>query len=169
MKKPIFISILTVFIVTCISVNVIAQDFYVIPTNRVFISWDKKLAADKRFELVLDGSAVLDKETGLVWKKSIISLQIPWANAVDHCYSQNIDDRKGWRLPSVEELASLLDGSALPTGHPFSIQSGAYWTSTTDALDDTKAYYVNMTNGSIFSAAKTTDATYYVWPVRGGK
>ena len=33
-------------------------------------TWSQKLPAAQRFELVLDGAAVLDKETGLVWEQS---------------------------------------------------------------------------------------------------
>ena len=35
-------------------------------------SWYQKLSASKRFSVVLDGAAVLDKETGLVWKKILL-------------------------------------------------------------------------------------------------
>src|SRR5215470_9380827 len=33
-------------------------------------AWSQKLPAAQRFEVVLDGAAVLDHETGLVWEKS---------------------------------------------------------------------------------------------------
>ena len=33
-------------------------------------TWSQKLPAAQRFVIVLDGAAVLDKETGLVWEKS---------------------------------------------------------------------------------------------------
>ena len=32
--------------------------------------WSQILPASERFELVLDGKAVLDKETGLVWERT---------------------------------------------------------------------------------------------------
>src|SRR3989304_768790 len=38
--------------------------------NQIPPTWSQKLPAAQRFELVLDGYAVLDKETGLVWEKS---------------------------------------------------------------------------------------------------
>jgi len=168
MKKPLIVSMLAAIIVSCISVSVIAGDFYVVPTNRVFISWDKKLTADKRFQDALDGNAVLDKETGLVWKKTITALELDWTTAMDYCHQQNVDERKGWRLPSVEELASLLDGAALPTGHPFTLGEADYfWTSTESAANASNAFYVRMSIGNILTSAKSN--TYYVWLVRGGK
>lgn len=48
--------------------------------------------------------------------------------------------RKGWRLPTIQELASLVDpavpppGPTLTAGHPFSnVQSCCYWSATTFA------------------------------------
>ncbi|NUO08680.1 MAG: hypothetical protein HUU08_08390 [Candidatus Brocadia sp.] len=40
-------------------------------------AWSQKLEASKRFAVVLDDEAVLDKETGLVWKKSPKVIQVP--------------------------------------------------------------------------------------------
>ncbi|MBK6395800.1 MAG: DUF1566 domain-containing protein [Betaproteobacteria bacterium] len=55
-----------------------------------------------------------------------------WYNLADACAMRAIGGRRGWRLPSVHELASLVDPAAtnpaLPSGHPFlNVQSGIYW------------------------------------------
>lgn len=51
-------------------------------------------------------------------------------------YSQDAKWGRGRRLPSVVELASLLDNPALPTGHAFSkVQPTGYWSATTHAAD----------------------------------
>ena len=43
-------------------------------------SWSKKITdASKRFETVLDGAAVLDKETGLVWEASPDATRRTWS------------------------------------------------------------------------------------------
>src|SRR2546426_2979916 len=70
--------------------------------------------------------------------------------------------RKGWRLPTVEELASLVDPTqelpALASGHPFGIGKGVallgFWTHTTSAADHDQAYVVNFGNGSVFTETK---------------
>src|SRR3990170_9161874 len=51
-------------------------------------SWSKKITdASKRFETVLDGAAVLDKETGLVWEQSPDNTTTrTWAEAVNYAY-----------------------------------------------------------------------------------
>ncbi|MBI4007667.1 MAG: DUF1566 domain-containing protein [Planctomycetes bacterium] len=116
-------------------------------------AWHEKLDAThrffNRFELVLDGAAVLDKETGLVWERYPEPQAFTWNLAVWYCYDRTIGGRKGWRLPTIEELASLVDESrevysgkeeeweegkipALPPGHPFiGVQPGFYWSATT--------------------------------------
>jgi hypothetical protein len=146
-------------------------------------TWSQKLPASERFELVLPiveelggfkktvYKAVLDKETGLVWEKSPDTTERVWAEACAHCYRKEVGGRKGWRLPTVEELASLVDTTntspALPTGHPFSnVQSAYYWSSTTYVDFTNAAWYVGFGYGSVYGFDKDFD--YYVWCVRGG-
>lgn len=141
----------------------------------------------------MDGAAVLDKETGLVWEKTPspntggplgTALFTSWYAAIVHAYSTEVGGRKGWRLPTVEELASLVDSTqnnpALPINHPFvNVKwDDGYWSSTTNPPDiivtgnarefgaDT-ALYVHFEFGQVyFNAPKT--GRHYVWCVRGG-
>jgi Protein of unknown function (DUF1566) len=134
-------------------------------------TWSQKLPASERFELVLDGEAVLDKETGLVWAKNanIADATKTWQDAMNYCCNISIANRKGWRLPTVEELASLVDtqqsNPALPSGHQFDqVQSFNYWSSTTCAGDTSGAWTVHLSVGLVLYGTK--DYGYYVWPVR---
>ena len=154
--------------------------------NDIPPTWSKSLRCDTtacpRFELVLGGAAVLDHETGLVWKQSPGIDFIPWLDAMGICQNKNVGNRKGWRLPTVEELVSLLDPTmapplanlALPSGHPFSISSiiqsdPAFWSSTTKAAFlDTSAWVVFFDNGGI-AATFVKVGNRYVWCVRGGQ
>ena len=85
---------------------------------------------------------VLDKETGLVWERDpkSQSAQRYWYEAVDACLNASNGGRRGWRLPTVTELATLVavDGpSPLPAGHPFEpIDIDLYWTANTSAFLD---------------------------------
>lgn len=141
-------------------------------------TWSQKLQCDgtacPRFELVMGGEAVLDKETGLVWAKdaNIASGTKDWRNAIEYCHTSDIGGRRGWRLPTVEELSSPVDGSqsnpALPVGHSFvNVQSDWYWSSTTHETVTTSAWRVYMGNGFAGYDVKS-GSYYYVWPVRGG-
>ena len=114
--------------------------------------------------------AVLDKETGLVWQKRLGPF-MNWYEAITHCYDCTAGGRKGWRVPSMEELSSLIDPNqeypALPADHPFSNLQTFYWSATTNADDATQAWYVHFYQGSTNYRDKTFDA--YVWCVRGGQ
>lgn len=135
-------------------------------------SWSEKITkASQRFKTVFGGAAVLDKETGLVWEKSPDTTQRTWSDAVAYAYNKNVGGRKGWRLPTVEELASLVDpkrsNPALPSGHPFTkVQSDSYWSSTTYAGNTSNAWDVDFNDGGVNGADKSYDN--YVWCVRGG-
>src|SRR5438309_3777890 len=88
-------------------------------------AWDQKLQCDTqatcpRFIVLLNwGSAaaqdqaVLDRETGLVWERSPPTTTHTWSLARGECTSgRSTGGRKGWRLPSVNELSSLIDPAA---------------------------------------------------------
>ena len=136
-------------------------------------AWSKKITdASMRFELVLDGEAVLDKETGLVWEQSPGTTTRTWVNAISYAYNKTVGGRKGCRLPTVEELASLVDTSVvgdpkLPSGHPFTdVQSDFYWSSTTSVGDTSLAWAVDFLSGDVDYGDKGFYG--YVWCVRGG-
>ncbi|MBW1743889.1 MAG: DUF1566 domain-containing protein [Deltaproteobacteria bacterium] len=138
-------------------------------------AWSQKLPAAERFVDVFGGEAVLDKETGLVWTKDADlfgTLSLP--NARFDALKLEIADRKGWRLPSVDELTSLLDMSQ--SGSPKVLpgifnnvqynDDKVYWTGTLDISLDDYSLVVNMLNGGVVNAAHS--GLHYVWPVRAG-
>jgi hypothetical protein len=141
-------------------------------------SWSKKLPCDSqtncpRFEIVMDGAGVLDKETGLVWEKSPSTSTFAWQSAGYHCFGLLTGGgRCGWRLPTFEELASLFDPTVyprLPSGHPFvNVQSGEYWSATIPTGFTDRAWVVGFYGGlpGFVGAMTNTD---HVWCVRGGQ
>jgi Protein of unknown function (DUF1566) len=141
-------------------------------------SWDQTLPSATRF-IVLSNfniQAVLDRETGLVWEKSPQTTAEDWFVARRTCANKTIGNRKGWRLPSLPELASLIDPSvaalpgpsnpALPAGHPFNVESGRYWSATTHVQNPTDAWVMFVYGGHVTFALKTNSGQ--VWCVRGG-
>jgi hypothetical protein len=138
-------------------------------------TWSQKLDSSQRFTLVLGGEAVLDKETGLVWERTPDSIKRDWFFAGNDCYKKTVGGRKGWRLPAVEELASLIDPNqsnpALPIGHPFqNLYYGPvdyYCSNTAYVFDSTYAYNLSIGNGNIVAGVKTSMC--YVWAVRTGQ
>ncbi len=138
-------------------------------------SWDQTLPAATRFIVLsnFNGEAVLDRETGLVWERSPSTFGTTWVEARFVCTRKAISNRRGWRLPALAELASLLDISVSPPlpalllGHPFhNVQLSIYWSATTRADNPAIAWDVIMGNGNVDSNFK--DFTFLVWCVRGG-
>ena len=145
-------------------------------------SWHANLSASggcasARFTCVLGDAAVLDNETGLVWDE-VPDGQRTWAAASDYCYSTNIAGKAGWRLPTVEELRSLVDPTApappkLPVGHPFSADDiiatsiDFYWTATTSNASTANAYVLTFFSGNV-NGTKAKSESHYTWCVRGG-
>src|SRR5689334_3074165 len=77
-----------------------------------FPSWSSKFTKGRFTVLPLfNGEAVLDKETGLVWERQPDGNKHTWFESVERCYVVNHGDRQGWRLPTMEELSSLVDST----------------------------------------------------------
>jgi hypothetical protein len=107
-----------------------------------------------RFKCVMGGEAVLDKQTGLTWARNadLAGGTKPWQVAVKFCQNLEIGNRKGWRLPTKEEMITILDtsrsGPALPDGHPFENYGDANkpgcWTGTTYEGNSNSAYNIHF-------------------------
>jgi hypothetical protein len=149
-------------------------------------SWDQSLAGNVRFVVLanFNSEAVLDRETGLVWERSPSSAsldillppgQFGGATAWERCIGLIIAGRMGWRVPSIQELTSLIDRSqrdpALPAGHPFlNVQLGPfvlYWSATEYRSSFTSTGSFRVVGFSNTGGTGVNGANH-VWCVRGG-
>ena len=136
-------------------------------------SWSDKLGSS-RYQVLsqFGGEAILDKETGLIFEQSPDTSTFNWHGAQDRCTRLSKGGRLGWRLPAIQELASLIDPAAggapfLPAGHPFSnVQPAFYWSATTsDSFAN--AWGVLFGAGDLIISEK--DFIFdHVWCMRGG-
>jgi hypothetical protein len=156
--------------------SAVAQSSGAIDVSGVTQNWDKHLPAAQRFVVLasFNSEAVRDNETGLVWELAPVATEHTWSLARAQCTSRTTGGRKGWRLPSVHELASLVDpsvaapGPTLPAGHPFTnVLSTLYWSASTNAEFPTFAWVVGFDDGVVGSTGKANDGVQ-VWCVRGG-
>ena len=150
--------------------------------DEVIPPWSQTLPANDtgdpcnsaRFKCVMGGAAVLDRETGLVWEQSPDTTGRNWYSALAYCYKKSLGNRKGWRLPTVEELTSLIDPTqidlALPSGHPFSsnVDVPYHWSATTYAGDTAQAWLVSISSGLVVDPY-TKVGGGRAWCVRGGQ
>jgi Protein of unknown function (DUF1566) len=135
-------------------------------------AWNTKINGPGRFTVLaqFDKEAVFDKETGLVWERSPSTAFYNWYSAQVYCNNLPLGNRKGWRLPTIQELASLVDTTqrnpALPSGYPFqTVLSHFYWSATTAASNASFAYGVVFSSGDVGDGGK--DSYGFIWCVRG--
>ncbi|MDM8524595.1 DUF1566 domain-containing protein [Desulfococcaceae bacterium HSG8] len=125
-------------------------------------------------------NTVTDTSTGLMWKAAPATTLKDWEGAVLSCEALEFAGHTDWRLPSRNELHSIVDynNSKFIDRNTFSISDDAesVWTSTTytgppvgDPPDvpEAKAWFVNLTNGGIEAKEKSEEC--YVLAVRGGQ
>jgi hypothetical protein len=127
-------------------------------------------SASSRFTPVLNGAAVKDNQTGLIWEQEPDREHDVWSRSVARCATKEVGGQKGWRAPTVEELKTLIDTSqhdpALPAGHPFSnIKSEIYWTATPHPTDDIVAWQVSFFSGEPVTDQKS--GTRRMWCLLG--
>ncbi len=132
--------------------------------------------AAARFVLNADGTAT-DGTTGLTWKRC--SEGQTWdgstctGDAAHHDWREAMalgqqSDEGGWRLPTLDELASIVDKACSePSVDPGvfpATPSGVFWSSTPDENGD-YAWYIHFRDGHASKAHKGRGG--YVRRVRG--
>jgi len=151
----------------------------------------RELPPNQRWELVFGEQAVLDRETGLIWERTVSTDKTIWKKGA--CANKLIGGqggrvgRGGWHLPTLQELLSL---APLTQEAPFINlklfdlrESGeGYWASTvvpgdsyhfTDGLDYPAVYHVRFGLSSFNLRADYTmggqgsDKQHPSWCVRG--
>lgn len=114
---------------------------------------------------------ITDETTGLVWQQAGSKYPLTWLQArvyIETLNQQHFAKRNAWRLPTVDELMSLL--TATPHGEDLCIapifdpRQNALWSS--DRRSFTAAWYVSVDMG--FVAWQDFSAYYYVRAVCGG-
>ena len=139
--------------------------------NPRFATYDNNTRFDQSDDLVWDG------ETGLLWERMPTGDLKTFDQARIYCFSRVLGGRLGARLPTLEELASLVDPTqsnpALPAAHPFNLDnlaSTASHQSSTTAVEGgfpPEIFYVKLqTNGEI--GIQTKASVRHAWCVRGG-
>jgi hypothetical protein len=138
------------------------------------LRWDTNYPSATRFTTAFTG-AVLDKNTGLVWEQAPSTMSTNQTDATSYCINKNVGGTRGWRLPSVPELTSLIDPSLPAPFVPASIFTGVYlgwyWSATSSDGTLGRAWYVLFFDSSVSSQFKgkggPTYGNFRAWCVRG--
>ena len=125
-----------------------------------------------RFTVLADynNAAVRDNSTGLVWEQTPLATTLDWSSARIHCVNKSVGGMRGWRLPSVVELTSVIDlsvsGQYIP-GVFTGIQPNSYWSATSyESNTNVSKWNMNFMDGTAGTGNKAN--ANYVWCVRGG-
>ena len=123
-----------------------------------------------RFVQLLNGEAVKDAVSGLVWEREPDYIFDVWDRSINRCATKTVGGQQGWRAPSIEEIKTLVDldqqDPSLPVGHPFrNIKSGIYWTATAHPTDDMVAWQLSFFSGQAVTDQKS--GTRRLWCVLG--
>lgn len=140
-------------------------------------------ADEERF--VLSDLTVKDKKTGLMWTRNANLVGLTsFYGAKDYInrvnkqkYEYSLAGYTDWRLPSKEELVTLIDYAKgkgykkdfhqVLTKVGFEKVQDGYWSSSTYVNYPREAWFVNMFDGHVHTVNKTNIGC--VWPVRAGQ
>jgi hypothetical protein len=114
---------------------------------------------------------VTDIETKLIWQQATAPNTYNRDQAISYCESLSFAGYTDWRLPTLDELKTLVDSTQTPPkiNHTFfpDTRLDAYWSSTTDASNTSFAWGVDFFYGGGYMYSKPS--SYYVRAVRGGQ
>jgi len=141
------------------------------PACREQLAWlSKAQAARERLEKALSSPIELQEEAPSTWADPKTGLEwltpasppFPWREAMAWCEALG----HGWRAPTIEELVTLVDYSAVTPAivEPLRIHTTAsdfHWSSSTYANFPAFAWTVNFFDGNVFADNKS-----YVFRVR---
>ncbi|MBU4153690.1 MAG: DUF1566 domain-containing protein [Proteobacteria bacterium] len=153
------------------------QQSYQFPDSGQTTSYTNTFGEDHDYPLnplsyVVEGATVVDQNTGLIWQQQDDNTKRNWDAAISYCSDLTLGNQSDWRLPSRQELITILDmGRQQPAINPTftSTKSDRYWTGVSGALSSTSAWTVSFTNlvNPLFPLQKT--GANYVRCVRGGR
>jgi hypothetical protein len=105
-------------------------------------------------------NTVTDHATGLLWQRVEDTTTRPWGESINACKTLGLAGR-GWRLPNIRELTSLVDYSrdhpAMNTTIFSYINAQSYWSSTTGTDVSSNAWIAYILDGKVFSDPKTNN------------
>jgi Protein of unknown function (DUF1566) len=129
--------------------------------------------ANDRFTFSANGAEVTDVSTGLTWRRcsegQVLSNERCVGKATEHNFKGALAHAKSratrqsaWRVPSIEELGTLVEKSARPAaidGSAFpDTLANRYWSSSPHETEATQAMMVLFKDGHVFKYHRNNKA-----------
>ena len=122
------------------------------------------------FTIPILNTAVFDQKTKLWWQRSDDDTDRTMRQARDYCDSLTLNTFSDWRLPSAEELLSIVSfdkfSPSVITAVFIGTDNAPYWTGTQNAAVSSEAWTVNFWTGAVLLAHRND--THRVRCVRRG-
>lgn len=122
---------------------------------------------EPRFEVY--EQVVVDRLTGLEWtRRADLAAGLTTCDEAYLVVEALRAAGRRWRLPTLNELESLVDASAcdpsLPAGHPFTDVRDAYWSSTSSAYEPDWSMALYLASGAV-GVGQKKGRSFSVWAV----
>jgi hypothetical protein len=92
---------------------------------------------------------VLDTQTGLIWQKYFTE-NLTYNQALEYADRESRETGLPWRVPTVDELASLVDRSQVTPASGFpNMPETWFWSSSPYVGNTDLAWYVYFSNGNV--------------------
>ena len=130
----------------------------------------------------LGDNTVIDEHTGLVWENyGLGSWYLSWTDARTYCNDLTLAGHIDWRVPTVNELVTIIDYYCIGSNNPDNTCIGnfankalfnttnkdnSYLSGTTTLSAATHMYYVGFGSGSVSVSSSKSSGSYYARCVR---
>ena len=111
----------------------------------------QRIEKKKKVEVKRKAGIFYDKATGLIWQdnKDAKTIKKDWDGAKEYCKNLDLGGYSDWRLPTKDELASIIDKTNTPTiktGFK-NVSSSDYWSSSQVSWKVSKAWEMDFSSG----------------------
>ena len=105
---------------------------------------------------------VIDTKLGLIWQDNSAakSIQKSWESSKKYCQSLSLDGKSDWRLPTIEELLTIVDYDRHKPKIMQSFQnvySSGYWSSSKFESYAGFVLFIDFSNGGEDAIPETTE------------
>jgi hypothetical protein len=137
----------------------------------IFMLWCFSVAVQAATAFQVNGDGTVTQSLyGLMWQQQDDGVERNWANAQSHCEALSLAGHEDWRLPTPNELVSIVDYARSDLNIDQTVflktQSAGYWSGIPHAVHSDDAWIVYFYGGGVASTRK--DYTGYTRCVRAG-